>query len=209
MKPADSLFPPPSSFTECCSWPINSVYLDQTPESSSSTSIVDTWSFGNLIESTAPIPNEPQPSKDLSRIPAQPIPLPQGYSLPSSCKGLSVNLQDVVGRTHLHRAVIDESEDETKELLSAGAAINTRDQEDNEPLHYAAAGDSETIVQLFLDFGADVDARGNSGRTPLHMSLQEPKIFETLLKARPPTSIQDDRGNTFQAFRDFYKLDDM
>ena len=145
---------------------------------------------------TSAVPNEPQPSNEPSYDPAQSVPLPKGYTLPSSRKGLTVNLQDVVGRTRLHRAVIDGSVDEVKELLSTGAAVNISDHEGNEPLHYAAAGESETIVQLLLDFGSQIDAKGNSGRTPLHMSLQSLKILETFLKARPTTSIQDDKGDT-------------
>lgn len=140
--------------------------------------------------------HEPQLSNEPFHTSAEPAPLPKGYTLPSSRKGLTINLQDVVGRTRLHQAVIDESEVGVKELLSAGAAVNIKDLEGNEPLHYAAAGASEDIVQLLIDFGAPVDARGNSGRTPLHMSLQAPKHVEILLKARALTSIQDDRGDT-------------
>ncbi|KAI9855514.1 MAG: hypothetical protein M1813_009742 [Trichoglossum hirsutum] len=108
----------------------------------------------------------------------------------------ALNTQDDDGKTRLHQAVIQESEEQARRLLLAGAAVDIKDYVGNQPLHYAAIGGFDSLVKLLLRFGANPDVKGQLGRTPLHMSLHANRTAEIMLTANPIVSSQDENGDT-------------
>lgn len=115
---------------------------------------------------------------------------------PSSTSMSSLNAQDADGKTQLHRAVINGSEEQVKHLLATGAAVDIEDNAQNQPLNYAVLGGSVAIVQLLLRFGSDCDCKGQNGRYPLHNAIPSVEILEVLLKSRADTSSRDEKGDT-------------
>jgi ankyrin repeat protein len=109
-----------------------------------------------------------------------------------------IDEQDSQGRTQLHQAVIQNSTDQVRALLSSGAHVDIRDNFNNEPLH-VAVGQNEVnkeIAKILLDYGACPDSPGEGRKSPLHLSVKARPILQMLLKAGPNLSTADMRGNT-------------
>jgi ankyrin repeat protein len=111
-------------------------------------------------------------------------------------QNLSINGQDIEGKTQLHRAAIQASKDEIKSLLINGAAVDIKDHSGNQPLHYAVISSNLFIVKDLLRFGADCNASGQSGRSPLHLATSNSEIVAALLLNGATASAQDHNGDT-------------
>ena len=109
-----------------------------------------------------------------------------------------IDEQDSQGRTQLHQAVIQNSTDQVRALLSSGAHVDIRDNFNNEPLHLAVGHNevNKEIVKILLDYGACPDSPGEGRKSPLHLSVKAQPILQMLLKAGPNLSAADLRGNT-------------
>lgn len=109
-----------------------------------------------------------------------------------------IDEQDSQGRTQLHQAVIQNSTDQVRALLSSGAHVDIRDNFNNEPLHLAVGQNevNKEIVKILLDYGACPDSPGEGRKSPLHLSVKAQPILQMLLKAGPNLSTSDLRGNT-------------
>jgi ankyrin repeat protein len=118
-----------------------------------------------------------------------------GISAPAH-QNLSINGQDIEGKTQLHRAAIQASMNEIRSLLINGAAVNIKDHSGNEPLHYAVISGNLVIVKDLLRFGADCNASGESGRSPLHLATSNLEIVAALLLNGATASAQDHNGDT-------------
>jgi ankyrin repeat protein len=118
---------------------------------------------------------------------------------PNSRSSISqLDEQDSQGRTQLHQAVIQNSTDQVRALLSSGAPVDIRDNFNNEPLHLAVSQNevNKEIVKILLVYGACPDSPGEGRKSPLHLSVKAPPILQMLLKAGPNLSNADLRGNT-------------
>jgi len=109
-----------------------------------------------------------------------------------------IDEQDGQGRTQLHQAVIQNSMDQVRALLSSGAQVDIRDNFNNDPLHLAVGQDevNKEIVKMLLDYGACPDSPGEGRKTSLHISVKSKSTLKLLLKAGPNLSGADLRGNT-------------
>jgi ankyrin repeat protein len=67
-----------------------------------------------------------------------------------------IDEQDSQGRTQLHQAVIQNSMDQVRALLSSGAQVDIQEKFNNEPLHLALSQNevNKEIVKILLDYGA-------------------------------------------------------
>ncbi|KAK1770065.1 ankyrin repeat-containing domain protein [Phialemonium atrogriseum] len=109
---------------------------------------------------------------------------------------LDLNQQDSEGKTRLHRATINGSMDEIKELLHSGAAVHLKDFLGNEPLQYAVGALNSKATDLLLRFGANANTKGNMGYSPLHLAVEHGAILDKLLFHGAAPCAQDDEGNT-------------
>lgn len=108
----------------------------------------------------------------------------------------------------LHQAVIQNSMDQVRALLSSGVHVDIRDNFNNEPLHLAVSQNevNEEIVKILLDYGACPHSPGEGRKFPLHLSVKAGSILKMLLKAGPNRSTADLCGNT--ALHDAVLCDD-
>ena len=109
---------------------------------------------------------------------------------------LDLNQQDSEGKTRLHRATINGSVDEIKELLHSGAAVHLKDFLGNEPLQYAVGALNSEATDLLLRFGANANTKGSMSYSPLHFAVQQGAILDKLLFHGAAPCAQDDEGNT-------------
>ncbi len=86
---------------------------------------------------------------------------------------ISVNEQDSIGNTALHRACTCDELDVAEYLLSKGAEPNIKNVLGNTALHTAAIFYSKEIVTLLLDNGADKYARNNDDHTAYYACLMQ------------------------------------
>ena len=68
---------------------------------------------------------------------------------------LTVDIQDVDGRTALHLAAETGNAHIAELLLQAGSSLNRRDKSGFTPLHVAGIHGFESIVKFLLDYQAD------------------------------------------------------
>ena len=120
------------------------------------------------------------------------------HALNSRSSKSQLDEQDSQGRTQLHQAVIQNSTDQVRALLSSEALVDIRDNFNNEPLHLAIGQNevNKEIVKILLDYGACPDSPGEGRKSPLHLSVKARPILQMLLKAGPNLSTADLRGNT-------------
>ena len=79
-----------------------------------------------------------------------------------------LDMEDEVGRTSLHWAVVAGNESLVKELLARHVNVSARDKRMRTPLHLAATYNRRTLVALLLAHGASLHAQSDGGWTPLH-----------------------------------------
>ncbi len=91
-------------------------------------------------------------------------------------KVVDPNVQDDMGYSALHRAVMDGHEKLVKLLVRKGASVNAEvvsATEDGAPLHWASRGGNYGIAKQLVALGADVNqASRRSGSYPLHIVTQ-------------------------------------
>ncbi|KAI5785480.1 ankyrin repeat-containing domain protein, partial [Pyronema domesticum] len=91
-------------------------------------------------------------------------------------KGLSVDAQDNLGNTPLHKAVewndwLDiqpKNIEGVKLLLENGASVNLANIAGDTPMHKAVAASFLEAVEALLEYKADINARNYRGETPFH-----------------------------------------
>ncbi|MBA3536164.1 MAG: ankyrin repeat domain-containing protein [Tatlockia sp.] len=80
---------------------------------------------------------------------------------------------DLLGRTHLHRAVLENSVDLVQFLISSGADVNEKDKFGLTALHFAAqAGHKEIILLLRSQDNINMNAVDNDGNSALHLGIE-------------------------------------
>ena len=72
-----------------------------------------------------------------------------------------INAQDWMGRTPLHRSVMEGDLSLTKELLENGAVVSLQDLRGDSPLHKAVEINNLQIVELLLKHDAQVNLRND------------------------------------------------
>ncbi|KAM5288991.1 ankyrin repeat domain-containing protein 54 isoform 1-T1 [Ctenodactylus gundi] len=85
---------------------------------------------------------------------------------------------DDKGRTALHFASCNGSDQIVQLLLDHGADPNQRDGLGNTPLHLAACTNHVPVITTLLRGGARVDALDRAGRTPLHLAKSKLNILQ-------------------------------
>lgn len=85
--------------------------------------------------------------------------------------GASLDWQDGIGDTPLHRAAHFQHVNIFKILLEAGAEVNIRNRRGGSPLHVAACNGCISIAAALLKAGADKESRMTNGRSPLHLAV--------------------------------------
>ena len=105
-------------------------------------------------------------------------------------------VDEMEGRTPLHKAALRGKHNEVKRLLSAGADVNSVDSNGRTPLHTAAEFNRSRVVKILLDNGAEIDSRDLSGGTALHAAAWSgrPRTVKILLAHGANVN---DRGSTF------------
>jgi ankyrin repeat protein len=88
-------------------------------------------------------------------------------------QGISVDCQDVQGRTALHMAAANGHLDIAKLLLDHGAGANSCNMEQNTPLHYAVLNGQKQVVELLISQGANVSAVNRYERTPVDEAISK------------------------------------
>ncbi|KAM8930403.1 ankyrin repeat domain-containing protein 54 [Pelodytes ibericus] len=96
---------------------------------------------------------------------------------------------DDKGRTALHFASCNGSDQIVSLLLDHGADPNQRDGLGNTPLHLAACTSHVPVITTLLRGGSRVDALDRAGRTPLHLAKSKLNI------------LQDGKSQTLESLR--------
>ncbi len=89
-------------------------------------------------------------------------------------KGVSADIEDVIGFTALMHAARDGAMGAVKILVANGADVNHKGAVYGlkvTPLHLATIGNQTEIVKLLIDKGAHLDTQGGTGQTPLSWGL--------------------------------------
>ncbi|KAI1418784.1 ankyrin repeat-containing domain protein [Xylaria sp. FL1777] len=83
----------------------------------------------------------------------------------------TLNMQDVVGRTPLHLAVMSKSLNTMQQLVSAEVEISIADESSFTPLHYAAESQETAILQTIVAArGVEIDKADRWNRTALYIA---------------------------------------
>ncbi|GIK05315.1 hypothetical protein Aspvir_009421 [Aspergillus viridinutans] len=91
-------------------------------------------------------------------------------------RGIDVDQRDMLGRTALFHAVINEHISGVRLLLEFGADINATDARQDTPLCIAAQWGLEAVVELLLQRGARVDMPEYARETSLHVAISTNSI---------------------------------
>ncbi|MGI2299891.1 ankyrin repeat domain-containing protein [Candidatus Cardinium hertigii] len=143
-------------------------------------------------------------------------------SLPPNCLSNEetikkiANLSDRRGRTFLHHAVLENSEDMAKYLIKLGAVWTNYDSAHESPMSIAIAlGHSEMVDLLLTSSESNINTQNKDGATPLHYVAgykmfklpciipvlgstieKQVNILNTLLNKSPDHSIKNNVGDT-------------
>ncbi|PHH74930.1 hypothetical protein CDD80_2741 [Ophiocordyceps camponoti-rufipedis] len=111
--------------------------------------------------------------------------------------GSLINVQDEMGRSPLHLAVLSRCFDLVQELLASGAHTELADVLGRTALHCAAAGGDEAITTALLSAKADVDAVDRMRQSPAHLAVTwgTSPVLQILMAAGANLG-QDDQGET-------------
>lgn len=111
--------------------------------------------------------------------------------------GVDMNAQ-VRGRSVMHVAVEEGTDDIVALLHELDININIKDERGNTPLHYAVRNRHHATIQLLEKCGAHINVQNDVGDTPLHIavSLSDRTAVILLLKGGADMHVQDVDGNT-------------
>ncbi len=106
-------------------------------------------------------------------------------------------MQDSIGNTPLHHAVLNKHLDIVKYLVKNGAALNVQDSIGNTPLHHAALKGHLNIVKYFIE-KADIETKNSYIYTAFYFAVLggHLNIVEYLVKNGAALNVQDSIGNT-------------
>ncbi|ELT99631.1 hypothetical protein CAPTEDRAFT_39776, partial [Capitella teleta] len=103
-------------------------------------------------------------------------------------KGLEIDAREILGKTPLHMAISDSSNETTlimivEVLVTNGANVDTSDHDGDTPLHVASIKKYLSIVNYLLGNGADPNAINNEGNTPYHYAIwnEQKQLADSLL----------------------------
>lgn len=112
---------------------------------------------------------------------------------------VDIDDQDMVGRTQLIRAIMEDEIELAKKLVEAGADLSLSDLQGMTALMWAAFKGQTEIVGMLIDEGADIEAYNNDeGETPLLLATAEGhnKIVELLLDKGADIEAKNSQGET-------------
>ncbi|GAW25509.1 hypothetical protein SAMD00023353_0800260 [Rosellinia necatrix] len=89
-----------------------------------------------------------------------------------------VNLQDTLGRTLLHAAVLLGRAEAIRQLLDVGADTEIADQIGRTPLHYAVQRPDPVITEILIKVNAKIDVADARGRAPLYLAAEAGNIAQ-------------------------------
>ena len=116
-------------------------------------------------------------------------------------RGVDLELEDMWGRTALHRAMtVGHVRPAVHDLIDAGANIHTRSETDRTLLHEAVQyADDPDIIHFVLGLGIDVLARDRFDRTALHQAAQHssnPDVIRALVELGLDPDVRGDGERT-------------
>ncbi len=116
---------------------------------------------------------------------------------------------DLLERTPLQLAVLDNSFEMVKFFLSIGADINERDKLGRTALHFAAqCGHTEIILLLRSQKTINLNARDCNGNTALHLAIENPGSIHLLISGtkRIDKNIKNNAGKTADELIEWHKI---
>lgn len=103
----------------------------------------------------------------------------------------------------IHIAILENNEDEVKQLILNGADVNASNAFYNKPLSIAAGGyGNAVIIKLLIEAGAQLNFQNKYGFTPLYLTVAEGYLdsAKALLKAGADPFLEDDmRGSALES----------
>lgn len=107
------------------------------------------------------------------------------------------NLQDNLGRTALHMAVLLGRLEIVQQLLKSEASTEIMDEIKRTPLHYAVQQKDSAVTKTLLTKGANVNAVEAQGRTPLYFAAEADNIAVVrMLLAAKAVFVASHQGHT-------------
>jgi ankyrin repeat protein len=112
--------------------------------------------------------------------------------------GAKLDVQDDIGLSSLHLAIIDSNDTVAEWLIAIGADIDPRSDSGATPLILATIFNRPVIVEALLKHGADANARNNKNLAALHFAAEMGYLdtLTLLLEFGADILIQDDEGWT-------------
>lgn len=83
-------------------------------------------------------------------------------------------MSEILGRSELHRAVLEGETAMVRRLLADGAEADQPDERGFTPLHFAAQQGHAAEVALLLQAGANPNAPNDLGNPPLWLAIMAP-----------------------------------
>ncbi len=114
-------------------------------------------------------------------------------------KGADIDAQFGFNKaTHLYDAVISNSVEVVKFLISNSADVNLTDKDCNTPLESACVLDHKEIAEILIDNGANVYINLEEGMSPLHWAAKQGciNIAKKLISRKVDINIKDHNGQT-------------
>ncbi|MHC9541337.1 MAG: ankyrin repeat domain-containing protein [Vulcanimicrobiota bacterium] len=117
-------------------------------------------------------------------------------SIQGSVQG-SIQGSDAMGRTPLHRTIIEGKDALASQLILNGAEVNRRDSSGMAPLDWALMFGRLAVATLLIEKGADLSLRDSEGKTALHRAalLGCREIVQTMLQNGADMYARDGKGN--------------
>lgn len=118
--------------------------------------------------------------------------LHDSYLVQSHLKDMNPNLQDSLGQTMLHHAVVKGKKSlvEFIAINSAkrGIGLNVKDKQGKTPLHHAIEHNKFSIALDLLKYGANPFVKDNEGKAPFHRAVEQQNFHfaQIILDMRAP-----------------------